>query len=168
MKIDFIIVSGILVIISFFPFIIFPLLISKEGKKLRNRFKTEASRLGLNISYERIWNNNRAGIDILKRQFILVQNVENKFQIQHVDLDRVYQIKMAIENREVLQKDKRIETLSKIHLEFYENNSAELKTVNLFDNELNYMQDFEVKNAQILVTELQKYLIGYGKLNRTA
>lgn len=30
------------------------------------------------------------------------------------------------------------------------------------------MQDFEVKNAQILVTELQKYLIGYGKLNRTA
>lgn len=75
---------------------------------------------------------------------------------------------MAIENREVLQKDKRIETLSKIHLEFYENNSAELKTVNLFDNELNYMQDFEVKNAQILVTELQKYLIGYGKLNRTA
>lgn len=89
MKIDFIIVSGILVIISFFPFIIFPLLISKEGKKLRNSFKTEASRLGLNISYERIWNNNRAGIDILKRQFILVQNVENKFQIQHVDLDRV-------------------------------------------------------------------------------
>ncbi|CAN5125907.1 hypothetical protein BH23BAC2_BH23BAC2_20810 [soil metagenome] len=64
MKIDFIIISGILVIISFLPFILFPILISKEGKKLKNKFKTEASRLGLNISYVLIWNSNRAGIDI--------------------------------------------------------------------------------------------------------
>ncbi|CAN5125661.1 hypothetical protein BH23BAC2_BH23BAC2_20800 [soil metagenome] len=53
-------------------------------------------------------------------------------------------------------------------MEFYENNSAEFETVNLFDNELNYTQDFEVKNAQKLLTELQKYLIAHEKLNLTA
>lgn len=81
---------------------------------------------------------------------------------------RVYQIQMIIENSEVSQKEKRVETLSKVNLEFHENNSQEVKTVNLFDYEQNYYQDFEVKNAQKLVTEMKKYLTAHGKLDRTA
>lgn len=168
MKIDFIIISGILVILSFLPFIILPFLIGKDRNKLKTRFKEEASGLGLNISYELVWNTNRAGIDILKKHFLFIQNIESNFIIQHFNFERVHQVKMLVENKEVLQKEKRIDILSKVTLEFYESNPEEIKTVILFDNDKNYIQDFEIKNAKILVNEIQKYLTAYGKLGRTA
>ncbi len=168
MKIDFIIISGILVIISFLPFILFPLLIIKGEKKFKRKFKEEASRLGLNISYELKWNNNRVGIDVLKRQFLLVQNFSTDFIIRQVDLNKVCQIKLVTNNTEFKLQDKLMQTLSRVDLEFFENNAAGFITVNLFDYELNYTQDLEIKNAQKLVAELQKYLSSQPVLKRTA
>ena len=89
MKIDFIIVSGILVIISFLPFILLPFLTNTKKKNLRRKFKEEALRLSFNITFELIWNSNIAGIDILKKQFLFVQEPDSDFVIQHVDLNKV-------------------------------------------------------------------------------
>lgn len=168
MKIDFIIISGIMVIISFLPFILFPILRSKEERKLKNKFKNTASALGFNLSYEISWNNNLAGIDILKRQFLLVQNINNEFSIQQVNLNKIQYIKLLIVNREVVQDKKRFESLSRVDLEFYENHLGEPVVLNLFNYELNYTQDLEIKNAQKLVSELQKYVVTQPILKHTA
>lgn len=168
MKIDLIIVSGLLVIISFMPFILLPLLKSKENRKLKNKFKEEALKLGFNISFELGWNTNLAGIDILKKQFLLVQNINNKFIIQQVNLNKVQHIKMVTENKELLNHKKRAESLSRVSLEFYENVMAAPHTVNLFDYDLTYSQDFEIKNVQILVSELHKYVAAQPVLKHTA
>ena len=104
MKLDFIIICSILVITCFLPFILFPYIGRKEEKKLKTKFKEEASRLGLNISYELYWNTNRAGIDILKRQFLLIQNPDTDFEIKHVDLNKVSQIRLISKNLTVKQQ----------------------------------------------------------------
>lgn len=168
MKIDLIIISGLLVIISFLPFILIPFLKNREVKKFKNKFKEEASALGLNISYQLSWNNNMAGIDILKRQFLLVQNFNNEFSIQHVNLNRVQLIKLVIENRKTEMNNKSVESLSRVDLEFFENNLVAPISVNLFNYDLDYTQDLEVKNAQRLVSELQKYVIAQPVLKHTA
>ncbi len=168
MKIDLIIISGILVIISFLPFILIPLLRSREIKKFKNKFKEEASALGLNISYQLSWNTNIAGIDVLKRQFLLVQNFNDEFSVQQVNLNRVQLIKLVTENRSTELNKNSVESLSRVNLEFYENDLVEPVSVNLFNYDLNYTQDLEIKNAQKLVSELQKYVIAQPVLKHTA
>lgn len=168
MKIDFIIISGILVIITFLPFILFPIHRSKEKKNLRRKFKEEALRLVLNISVQFNWNTNIAGIDILKREFLFVQKPDMDFVIQHVNLNKVSQIKLVSHNAEFRLKKKLIQSLSRVDLEFSENNTSGPVTVNLFDSESNYTQDLEIKNAEKLVAELQKYLNALPVLKRTA
>lgn len=168
MKIDFIIISGILVILTFLPFILFPILSSKEEKNLRKKFKEEALRLVLNISFQFNWNTNIAGIDILKREFLFVQKPDMDFVIQHVNLNKVSQIKLVSHNADFRLKEKLIQTLSRVDLEFSENNTSGSVTINLFDSDSNYTQDLEIKNAEKLVTELQKYLNARPVLKRTA
>ena len=153
---------------TFLPFILFPILSSKEEKNLRKKFKEEALRLVLNISYQLNWNTNIAGIDILKREFLFVQKPDMDFVIQHVDLNKVSQIKLVSHNAESRLKEKLIQTLSRVDLEFSENNTSGSVTINLFDSDSNYTQDLEIKNAEKLVTELQKYLNAQPVLKRTA
>lgn len=168
MKIDFIITSSILVLISFLPFILFPILANKEKKSFKNRFKEEALKLGLNISYELHWNTNIAGIDILKRQFLLVQKPDMDFAIINVDLNKVNDIKILTQTVRVKQQRLLVDILSRIELEFYTDNNLAPIIVTLFDHDLNYNQDFELKNAQKLVAELKKYLSAQPVLKRTA
>ncbi len=168
MKIDFIIVSGILVIISFLPFILLPLLMSTKKKNLQKKFKEETLRLNLNISYKLVWNSNIAGIDILKKQFLFVQEPDSNFVIHHVDLNKVMQIKTVSHYAEFNLQKKLVQTLSRVDLEFYENKPVGPLTINLFNYDLNYTEDFEIKNAEKLVAELQKYLNAQPILKRTA
>ena len=98
MKIDFIVISGILVIISFLPFILLPILGMKDHKHLLHSFKETAFTMGLNISYKLQWNTNIAGIDILKRQFLFIQKPENDLLISRVNLNEVNELKLVIHN----------------------------------------------------------------------
>jgi len=168
MKIDFIIISSLLAIICFLPFILLPLLGTHEEKSIQRKFKEEALRLGLNISFELHWNTNRAGIDILKRQFLFIQNPDKDFVIKKIDLTKVDQIKMITHYVKVKQNRIPVEILSRVELEFYEDHTLTPGIVTLFDHDLNYNQDFELQNAQKLVDELQKYLIDQPLLKRTA
>lgn len=168
MKIDFMFISIILVIISFLPFILFPLLKHKEEKKLRSKFKEVATSLGLNMSFELAWNTNLAGIDILKREFLFVQYLNDQFLTHRVTLKKVQNIKLVVENKQVENQNKKNETLSRVTLEFYENNLAEPLSVTLFDSDQNFMQDFELKNSKALMVELEKYVSALPILKRTA
>lgn len=157
-----------MVIISFLPFILFPLLKLKKEKTLKNKFKEEAISLGLNMSFELAWNTNLAGIDILKREFLFVQHLNDQFLIQRVNLKKVHNIKLVVENKQVENQEKKNETLSRVTLEFYENNLAEPLSVTLFDSDQNFTQDFELKNSKALMVELEKYVSALPVLKRTA
>ncbi len=168
MKIDFIIVSGILVILCFIPFILLPFLVNTKRKNLRRKFKEEALRLSLNISFKLNWNTNIAGIDILKKQFLFVQEPDSDFLIHHVDLTKVSLVKILSHFEEYRSNNKPVKNLTKIDLEFYEINTTSPLTVNLFNYALNYTQDYEIKNAELLVMELQKYSNAITILKHTA
>ena len=124
--------------------------------------------MGLNISYKLHWNTNLAGIDILTKQFLFIQKPENDLIIHRVNLSEVNEIKLAIKNCEFKLQDKVMQTLSRIDLEFYNHNSNEPVLVNIFDYDLNYTEDLEIKNAQKLLVELQKYIIAKPVLRHSA
>ncbi|MEP6261995.1 MAG: hypothetical protein ABJ092_10490 [Gillisia sp.] len=168
MKIDFIVISGILVIISFLPFILLPVLGMKDHKNLLHSFKETSLTMGLNISFKLQWNTNIAGIDILKKQFLFIQKPENDLLISRVNLNEVNEVKLAIQNCELKLQDKVMQTLSRIDLQFYTHNSTEPVLVNVFDYDLNYTEDLEIKNAQKLLVELQKYIIAKPILRHSA
>lgn len=168
MKKDFIIIAGILVIITFLPFILFPLLGNREKNNLRTRFKEEARALALNISYELLWNNNIAGVDRMKKHFLFVQKPDRDFSVHHINLQTITQITMVPHYLETRREKIPVQILSRIDLEFYDHFSPVPVIVNLFDDHLNYLQDFELKNAQNLVAELQKNLTLQPVLKRTA
>ncbi len=168
MKIDFIIISGILVIISFLPFILMPILGIKNQKNLTGAFREESLKLGLNISYKLQWNTNIAGIDIMKRHFLLIQRLDNGLKIKHIDLNQVNDVKLVTKTCEFKVKEKFRQTLSQVDLAFYQPNSEVTVTVNLFDYDLNYTEDLEIKNSQKLLVELQKYLNAAPVLKHTA
>lgn len=168
MKIDFIIISSILVIISFLPFILLPLLRIKDHKSLNRTFKEEALKLGLNISFKLLWNTNIAGIDILNKQFLFVQRPDKDLIIQHINLNQVNEVKLVTKTCEFKLKEKFRQILSRVDLEFCHHNSEEPVSVNLFDYDLNYTEDLEIKNSEKLLVELQKYLNAKPVLKYTA
>ena len=168
MKIDFIIISGILVIISFLPFILLPILGAKDQKNLFKSFKETSLKLGINITYQLKWNSNIAGIDILNRQFLFIQRPENDLITHHVNLNQVKEVKITIKTCEFKLQEKVMQSLSRVDLEFYNHNSKEPVVVNVFDNDLNYTEDLEIKNAQTLLVELQKYISAKPILRHTA
>jgi hypothetical protein len=158
MNIDFIIVSGILVIICFLPFILCRSIVNAKKKYLGRKFKEEALRLSYNITFELNWNTNIVGIDILKKQFLFVQELESDYIIHHIDLNKISQVKLLSHYSKYSLHNKLVQTLSRLDLEFYENNTSGLLTVNLYNYDLNYTEDFEIKNAENIVSELKKYL----------
>ncbi|HSP83303.1 MAG TPA: hypothetical protein VLN72_06195 [Gillisia sp.] len=168
MKIDFIIISSVLVFISFLPFILLPILGAKDKKILFKSFKETSLKLGINSSYILQWNSNIAGIDILKKQFLFTQMPENGVITYHVNLTQVREVKMTIKTSEFKLKKKVMQSLSRVDLEFYNQNSKEPVVVNVFDNNLNYTEDLEIKNAQTLIAELQKYINAKPVLRHTA
>ena len=168
MKIDFIIISGILVIISFLPFILMPILGMKNQKNLTRTFREESLKLGLNSSFKLQWNTNIAGIDIMNKHFLLIQRLDNDLKIKHIDLNQVNDVKLVTKTCEFKVKEKFRQTLSQVDLAFYQPNSEVPVTVNLFDYDLNYTEDLEIKNSQKLLVELQKYVTSVPVLKHTA
>ena len=168
MKIDFIVISSVLVFISFLPFILLPILGAKDKKNLFKSFKETSLKLGINSSYILQWNANIASIDILKKQFLFVQRPENEIITHHVNLTQVKEVKMTINTAEYKLQKKVMQSLSRVDLEFFNHNSKKPVIVNVFDNNLNYTEDLEIKNAQKLLVELQKYINAQPLLRHTA
>lgn len=168
MKIDFIIISGILVIISFLPFILMPILGMKNQNNLTRTFREESLKLGLNISFKLQWNTNIAGIDIMNKHFLLIQRLDHDLKIKHIDLNQVTGVKLVTKTCEFKVKENFRQTLSRVDFEFYQPNSEIPVTVNLFDSDLTYTEDLEIKNSQKLLLELQKYVNAATVLKHTA
>lgn len=168
MKIDLIVISAILVILVILPFVLIPYLQNGGNKKLQKKFREQATWFNLNPDITQQWNLNLAGIDSVQKKFLLVQSLDHGFVVEFVDLQKIKSSRVVITYLPMLVNGKKEEVLQRIDLEFSHQFIEEKQIVNVYDYDLNYTQDLEVKNANNLQETIQKFLINQPVLKRTA
>lgn len=168
MKIDFLTLSVIVLLITLVPFFFTPVLGIFSQNTLVKRFKAESLKLKINISFKLQWNTNIAGIDVINKQFLFLQSLDQGIKTQQVDLNQVIGIKLHSQSNKFKYNNSYRETLSLVELEFYQANSDVPIRINLFNDELNFVEDHEIENAQKLMTELQKYVCAKPVMRHSA
>lgn len=147
MKIDIIFVHFAVVAAVAIPYIIFVLIAARERKKLTSKFKKEAARYKLKINEIDKWSSNLIGIDSAQKKVLLVQRRGEIFLVHLIDLNSVKGSLLCHEEK-TLKINKKNETiLQRIDLELSLCN-GEKQLVNLYDSELTYSPDYEMKNAE--------------------
>ncbi len=168
MKIDFIVISVLLVTLVILPFVLLPLIQNGGSKKLQKKFREEASRLNLNIDIKESWNQNIFGIDSVQRKMIFVNSSEEIVQIHTIDLNRVKQSSVAVTTTPANKGGKKEEHLQRIDLEFLLSSPEEKKILSLYHYDINFTQDLELKNAEKCNSQIQNILITQPYFKRTA
>lgn len=168
MKIDIMIVSVILVLLVILPFFLLPLIQMRGNKKLQKKFLEEALKLNLNIDLKESWNLNVIGIDSVQKKLLLVQQQRDLYVSECIDLSSMQSSRVIIATSQVKRNRKPEEVLQRTDIEFSPNYGEEKKLLNLFNHDLNFVQDLEVKHAEKWNSLVQKYLSSRPYLKRTA
>lgn len=168
MKIDLIVISAILVILVILPFVLIPYLQNGGNKELQKKFREQATWFNINPDITQQWNLNLAGIDSVQKNFLLVQLLDTGFVVEHVDLQKVKKSQVILTYNPMVVNGKKEEVLKRIDLEFSHLYQEEKQLVNLYDYDLNYVQDLEVKHANQLQETIQKFLVSQPVLKNTA
>lgn len=167
MKIDLVIISAILVMLVFLPFVLIPLIQSRGNKSLQKKFKEEVSKLNLTTDIIETWNQNMLGIDSAQKKLLFVQKLEEEFIMEFIDLSLVKQADINFLNSRPIGHHKN-EELKKVILDLSLYNAEDKKSIVLYDNDLNYNQDLEVMNAEKVKGHIQKLILSRPVLKRTA
>lgn len=168
MKTELIIISLALVMLVFLPFFLFPYIQMRDNNKLQKKFKKEAERLKLNIDLKESWNLKVIGIDSLQKKLLLVQRIDNRFMVEFIDLNIVKQSNVVVSHFEMTVDGKKENILEKVNLEFSFIYGEEKKIVNLYDYDLNYTQDLEIKHAENWNNNIKKFISAQPYLKKTA
>lgn len=158
MKIDLIIISVVLVLLVFLPFYLFPLLQNSGNKKIQKMFRKESENYGITPDLKERWNANLIGIDTVQRKLLFIQNSDEKFLTEFVDLREVNQTKVVVTTLPMKKDGKTENVLQRVDLEFSLLHKDEKKLVNLYDYDLCYTQDLEIKHAEKWNDHIQKYI----------
>lgn len=167
MKIDLVILSLLLVFLVFLPFILIPLIQNRGSKNLQKKFNGEASRLNLKTDIIETWNQNFIGFDSAQKKLLFVQKLEEDFIVEFIDLDGIKQSDLKLQHSQPVGQKKE-EQLQKVILELTVQHTEEKKTIVLYDYDLNYNQDLEVKNAQKVNDHISNFIKSRPVLKRTA
>lgn len=168
MKIDLILVSTILVVLIFLPFVLMPLLRNSDRKKLNKKFREEEKNHKLNTQLKENWNQNYIGLDLTEKKLLFVQKSEEDFVVEFIDLKLVNACKPFIEEINIQKDGKTESVLRRVNLEFSFKNSEIKKSINLFDYDLHFTQDLEVKHAGKWANLINQQLSIQSVLKRTA
>ena len=168
MKIDIMIVSVILVLLVVLPFFLLPLIQMRGNKKLQKKFLEEALKQNLNIDLKEIWNLNMIGVDTVQKKLLFVQQQKDGFVSECIDLSRMQSSQVIITTSQIKRNRKPEEVLQRTDIEFSPNYGEEKKLLNLFNQDLNFVQDLEVKHAEKWNSLVQKYFSSRPFLKRTA
>lgn len=168
MKIDLIVISAILVLLVIIPFVLIPYLQNGGNKKLHKKFGEQAAWFKINPDVTQQWNLNLAGIDSVQKKFLLVQLLDTGFVVEFVDLQKIKNSQVILTYLPTMVNGKKEEVLQRIDLGFTHLYQEEKQLVNLYDNDLNYVQDLEVKHANQLQETIQKLIVSQPVLKKTA
>lgn len=167
MKIDFIIISLILVLLVFLPFFLLPLIKNSDRKRLEKKSKEESSRYGLNLDLVETWSMNFIAIDSVQKKMLWIQKLENEYITECIDLSTVKATKLVISETDKKISGKTEKVLQRIDLEFRFFNE-EVKNINFFDYDLFVNQDLEVLHAEKWNGLIQKQLSPQKYFKRSA
>lgn len=167
MNIELIIISVLLVSLVFLPFILIPLVQNRGSKNLKNKFRDEALRLGLNTDLKENWNCNFIGIDSAQKKLLFVQKIDEAYISEFVDLSNVSQSRVVVTEIHKRSGKKEETELQRVDLEFtfY---GQEKKLVNLYDSDTNFTQDLEVKHAEKWNGHISSFINSRPLLKKTA
>ncbi len=168
MKIDLIIISVILVILVFLPFYLFPLIQNSRNKKIQEIFRKKTEKYGLNIDLKEQWNTNLIGIDTVQKKLLFVQNLDDTFLTEFVDLREVKQSKVILTTVPVKKHGKIENILQCVSLEFSLLYHDKKKMVKLYDYDLCYSEDLEIMHAEKWNKYIQKHISNIPYLKDTA
>lgn len=168
MKIDFMLVTAILVVLVFLPFVLLPLLRNGDRKKLTKKFREEERNHNLNAELKESWNQNYIGLDLSEKKLLFVQKSEENFIVETIDLEVVNACVPIIEELEVQKVGKTERLLRRVSLEFSFKNSRLQKSINLFDYDIHFSQDMEKSHAEKWAEQINQQLNIRSVLKRPA
>ncbi len=168
MNIELMLVSAILVVLIFIPFVLLPLLRNSDRKKLEKKFREEEKNYNINTQLKENWNQNYIGLDLTEKKLLFIQKSEEEFVVELIDLKLVNSCTSNIEELTIQKEGKTESLLRRVNLEFSFRNSGLKKSINLFDYDLHFTQDLEVKHAGNWAALINQQLSSQSVLKRTA
>lgn len=168
MNIELMLVSAILVVLIFIPFVLLPLLRNSDRKKLEKKFREEEKNYNINTQLKENWNQNYIGLDLTEKKLLFIQKSEEEFVVELIDLKLVNSCTSNIEELTIQKEGKTESLLRRVNLEFSFRNSGLKKSINLFDYDLHFTQDLEVKHAEKWAELINQQLSSQSVLKRTA
>ena len=156
-----------MVMLVFLPFYLLPILQMRGSKKNAQIFKKEISKFNLNLDIQSSWNLNITGIDSAAQKLLVVQTHE-EVTVRHFDLREVKHSELIISTLPVVKSGKTENILQRVDIVFSFYTKEDKETLCLYDYDLNTYQDFEVKNAEKLQTNIQKLILSHPVIKRTA
>ena len=168
MNIELMLVSAILVVLIFIPFVLLPLLRNSDRKKLEKKFREEEKNYNITTQLKENWNQNYIGLDLTEKKLLFIQKSEEEFVVELIDLKLVNSCTSNIEELTIQKEGKTESLLRRVNLEFSFRNSGLKKSINLFDYDLHFTQDLEVKHAEKWAELINQQLSSQSVLKRTA
>lgn len=168
MKLDFMLVTTILVVLIFLPFVLLPLLRNNDRKKLIKKFLEEERNYNLNTQLKENWSQNYIGLDPTEKKLLFVQKNETGFVTEVIDLKLVAACTPIIEELDAQKDGKTQKTLRRVILEFSFKNSGIKKSINLFDYDIHFNQDLEAGHANKWANQINLQLSNQSVLKQTA
>lgn len=147
MKIDIFLVHLLVVSAVCIPYILFIFAAVKERKNLKSIFYKEALKLDLDPDRVDRWNGNIVGLDTHLRRLLFVQSRKNEVVVKTIDLKNIKKTALLYETQSMKVNDRKEDILQSIDLELNFHN-GEKELLNLYDCEITYSQDYEMKNAE--------------------
>lgn len=134
--------------IVFVPYFLLIYIGQREYRKIDNLFKKEAKKNDLKIEVKDRWNLNAIGIDSRQQKLLFVQRRNEEFFVQLVNLSNIKESKIFQYSKSININGVNELVLQKIDLELVPFNSDEKTIISLFDSDLTFDQDFEMKHAE--------------------
>lgn len=147
MKIDILFVHFALVAAVVVPYLIFILAAVREQKELRRKFNEEASRFRMSFDQVDKWNWNIIGLDKGQQKVLFFQQRGESFISQLINLKTIRSSSLLHQVRRMKINDKNEDILQRIDLEITFHN-GEKQLISLYDSNVTYTQDYEMKNAE--------------------
>lgn len=147
MKTSEALITVLITILGISPFIWFTYLGKKASSKGKQTIKNLLKSEQLNFTEKELWNNKFIGIDQGKKELLYISVKSGENQVVRIDLNEVKSCKIHRETKE-LKRDKKIESeLQRLSLELNLQGKSD-ETLNLYDIEENFSEDFEAKRAE--------------------
>ena len=142
-------VDALIVASIFVPIVVLIRIGSSHKRKLYKQFNVLAEKNGLNIVEKEFWANSCIGIDNAKKIVLFVRNENNSVIEKLIALNNLKECKVATSVESLGTRTNTQNILQKVELQMYfTGNSSSRDTLNFYDHNRIYNEDFEVMRAE--------------------